>query len=123
MFLHDDRSGLLVHVRIVQVHLALGEDPSQTSVSWVTQIGSGEPEVQYGLAQTQLTMTGYGYSKILHDQGEAKRNITINVAVMTGLSPRQRYFCKQSVDCLNYASSEFIICLLQFIGCYDINQT
>jgi hypothetical protein len=75
-----------------QVHIALGETSSEMSVSWVTQIGSDDPEVQYGLTQNQLNMTSYGYSKILHDQGEAKRNFTINVGVMTGLSPRQRYY-------------------------------
>jgi hypothetical protein len=97
--LHSNNFEILVHgyqtyIPHDQVHIALGETSSEMSVSWVTQIGSDDPEVQYGLTQNQLNMTSYGYSKILHDQGEAKRNFTINVGVMTGLSPRQRYYCK-----------------------------
>ncbi|CAH8842439.1 unnamed protein product [Trichobilharzia szidati] len=66
-----------------QIHIALGEEPSSISVTWVTAEPTESSIVLYGT--NRLNMMNTGYAKQFIDGGREKRTMYIHHVVLTDL--------------------------------------
>ena len=77
-----------------QVHLALGHTPDHVTVQWSTLVPPRPTPsaIQYGPSPDGMGAEVLARHFILHDQGPKRRNITMHLGVIKGLSASTRYY-------------------------------
>ncbi|XP_022649381.1 acid phosphatase type 7-like [Varroa destructor] len=85
-----------LRVQPEQIHLSLGQDPSQMVATWLTINQTKKPQARYGAAGNSssvlFSMKVNGWSTKYVDGGTEQRQMYIHRAIMTGLVPGQRYY-------------------------------
>ena len=74
-----------------QVHLSLTDDPSEMTVTWVTELSAGN-EVEWGISEGALEQSATGSSRMY------EWTVNIHSATMTDLSPDIEYFFRVGGD-------------------------
>ncbi|CAH8503374.1 unnamed protein product [Schistosoma mattheei] len=75
-----------------QIHIALGEQPSTISITWVTQENTESSTVLYGTML--LNMKSTGYVKQFIDGGREQRKMYIHRVILSDLIANTTYYYK-----------------------------